>query len=105
MTLEAMLRLIAGAFVTASVVLGGPSTALTPQRLRALLRLEGLTLLMLTSADLLIFALGYGLVLIPTRKLTPDPLQSHAGRAVARVFKMYQWFGLSCFSIAHAASN
>jgi NADH-quinone oxidoreductase subunit M len=67
-----------------------------------LLRLEALTLITLCSADLLLFALGFCLVLLPTRR--PDqPGQKRPERvAVARVFRLYQWFGLACFLSAIA---
>jgi NADH-quinone oxidoreductase subunit M len=87
--------------LTLTVVLGGPAAMLTPDRLRALLQLEALTLLTLASADLLLLGLGFCLVLLPTRR--PASAEQRRERiAVKRMFRLYQWFGLICFLSALA---
>jgi NADH-quinone oxidoreductase subunit M len=88
--------------LTLTVVLGAPAALLTPPRLRALLRLEALTLLTLSSADLLLLALGYCLVLLPTRRPGTSAEKLPQRIAMQRVFMLYQWFGLACFLSAIA---
>lgn len=89
--------------LTFAVALGAPAAQLTPAKLRALLRLEALTLLTLSSADLLLLALGYCLVLLPTRRPSAAHQERRAERAaVGRVFRLYHWFGVACFLSALA---
>jgi NADH-quinone oxidoreductase subunit M len=86
--------------LTLALVLGAPTAQLEPQRLRALLRLEALTLLTLSSADLLLLGLGYCLVLVPARRSGASKRARPDRVALDRMFKLYQWLGLGCFLAA-----
>jgi NADH-quinone oxidoreductase subunit M len=95
--------------LTLAIVLGVPSTLVTPKKMRALLTLEALTLLMLVTVDLPVLGLGYCLVLLPIRQLATRATESASSpsspgqptrAALDRVFKLYHLIGLSCFVAA-----
>jgi NADH-quinone oxidoreductase subunit M len=83
--------------LTFAIVLGAPSTLINPAKLRALLTLEALTLLMLSSVDLPVLGLGYCLVLLPIRQLATRSSAVTASPALDRVFRLYHLLGLACF--------
>lgn len=86
--------------LTTSIVLGKPASEVTPLRLRALLYLDALTLLTLSTADLWVLGAGYCLVLLPIRQLATRDAESAVRAAHDRVFKLYHGLGLSCFLLA-----
>jgi NADH-quinone oxidoreductase subunit M len=81
--------------LTLSMLIGGPRSMLGRAELRALLWLESLTLLTLTTLDLAVLAAGFTLVLIPAHRLTAS--RDVERRAVSRVFKLYHGLGAAMF--------
>ncbi len=82
--------------LTFAFVMGGPVELLGKRELRALLWLESLTLLTLTTLDLAVLALGWSVMLIPTYRLTVTAQGPH-GALLARVFKIYHLMGVLSF--------
>jgi NADH-quinone oxidoreductase subunit M len=88
--------------LTLAVVVAGPRAAMGRKELRALLWVEFLTLLALTTMDLLVLALGFTLVLIPAYRLT---LRAEGPRRalLARIFTLYHLSGALAFLTAVTA--
>jgi NADH-quinone oxidoreductase subunit M len=99
--LNAPLILLA-ATLTAALVLGGPLGLLARSHLRALLWLEALIMLSLTTADLVVLSFTWTLAIVPLYLLTGAGGPSAERRALLRVFKLYQGIGLACFLSACA---
>lgn len=86
--------------LTLAIVLGAPSTLVNPAKMRALLLLEALNLLLLSTVDLPMLGLGYCLVLLPIRQLATRSSAVATSPALDRVFKLYHVLGLGCFITA-----
>ncbi len=82
--------------LTFAFVMGGPVELLGKRELRALLWLESLTLLTLSTLDLAVLAIGWSVMLIPTYRLTVTGQGSHSA-LLARVFKIYHLTGVIAF--------
>lgn len=85
--------------LTLAIVAGAPALLLTRSKLRALLWLEALSLLTLTTADLLVLVLSFGLVLVPVYQFG-----AHAedARPLTRIFRRYHLTGFACLVTATA---
>jgi NADH-quinone oxidoreductase subunit M len=86
--------------LTLALLVGGPVLFMTRRKVRALLWLEALTLLLLTSADLALVLTCFGLVLLPVHQLAIREKGAPQRPLLARVFKVYHLFGLACFAAA-----
>jgi NADH-quinone oxidoreductase subunit M len=80
--------------LTLAIVAGAPTLLLSRRKLRALFWLEALSLLTLTTADLAVLVLSFGLVLVPIYHLATGAQDDANARLLARVFKVYHLTGL-----------
>jgi len=82
--------------LTFAFVMGGPADLLGKRELRALLWLESLTLLTLTTLDLAVLAVGWSVMLVPTYRLTVTARNPNSA-LLSRVFKLYHLTGVLSF--------
>lgn len=83
-----------------SFVLGGPAGALSPRELEALLWIESLGMLMLLTADLLVLALSWTCLILPSYFLIRHKPQGADRTLQTRIFHLYH--GLSSASFLSA---
>ncbi len=85
--------------LTVALVAGSSAVLASAKELRALLWLQFITLLTLTSQDLPVLALGFALALLPAFQL----LATHHSRVLKRVYGLYHGLGVLCILGAAAA--
>lgn len=82
-----------------ALIVGGSTIHASRRELRAILWLESLTLLTISTGDLVVLAVAFALVLIPAYRLTVTSEDS----TLRRVYTLYHGVGLLAFSCACAA--